>query len=190
MIGKIRGKLIEISGNIGLIETNSGVSYEVYLTSQFISEFKISSLVDIYTYLHIREDAMILFGFKEKKEYEIFKMLLTVSGVGPKTAFNIISYINFKELINIIKSNNIDGLTSVPGLGKKTAMKIILELSSKLDSEFEMKNMVLSEEDKTVVDALISLGYKSQDAKKILSRLPKNLSIEEKIKEGLKIKNK
>lgn len=190
MIGKIKGRLIEVSGNIGLIETNSGVSYEVYLTSQFISEFKISSLVDIYTYFHVREDAMILFGFKEKKEYEIFKMLLTVSGVGPKTAFNIISYINFEELINIIKSNNIDDLTSVPGLGKKTAIKIILELSSKLDSEFEMKNMVLSEEDKTVIDALVSLGYKSQEAKKILSRLPKNLSVEEKIKEGLKIKNK
>ena len=85
-----------------------------------------------------------------------------------------------------MKNNDVDVLTRVPGLGRKTAMKIILELSTKLKSEFDIKNMVMSEEDKTVIDALVSLGYKSHEAKKLLSKLPKNLSIEEKIKESLK----
>ena len=89
-------------------------------------------------------------------------------------------------MISDVKANQVDALTKVPGLGKKTAMKIILELSSKLKTEFDMKNMVLSEDDKTVIDALVSLGYKAHDAKKMLSKLPKNLSVEEKIKKALK----
>lgn len=188
MIGKIKGKLVEISGNLALIETSSGLSFEVFLTSKIIAKTKIDSFIDIYTYLQVREDAFVLYGFKEKKEYEIFKMLLGVSGVGPKTAFNIVSFVNYDEFILSIKTNNIDYLTRIPGLGKKTAMKIALELSAKLKSEFELKNLVLSEEDKIVVDALVSLGFKSQEAKKIISHLPKNLSLEEKIKEALKKK--
>ena len=111
---------------------------------------------------------------------------MSVSGVGPKTAFSVISFIKVEELIKAVRNNQVDSLTQVPGLGKKTAMKIILELSTKLKSEFDMKNMVLSEEDKTVVDALVSLGYKTYEAKKLLSKLPKSLSVEEKIKEALK----
>ncbi len=188
MIGKIKGKLVEVSGNLGLIETLSGLSFEVFLTPKIIAKTKIDSFIDIYTYLQVREDALVLYGFEEKKEYEIFKMLLTVSGVGPKTAFNIISFINYDEFILSIKNNNIDYLTRIPGLGKKTAMKIALELSTKLKSDFELKNLVLSEDDKMAIDALVSLGFKVQEAKKIIINLPKNLSLEEKIKEALKKK--
>lgn len=186
MIGKIKGKLIEISGNIGLIETSSGVSYEVYLTPNIISSSNLESLIDIYTYLHVREDAMILFGFQTKKEYNIFKLLLTVSGVGPKTAFSIISFIKFDDLIHAIKNNDVDILTQVSGLGKKTAMKIILELSSKIDADFDFKNIVFSSDDKIAIDALVSLGFSLKDAKNIVSKLPKNLTIEEKITQALK----
>ena len=115
-----------------------------------------------------------------------FQLLLTVSGVGPKTAFSVISFLKVEEITKSVFDNNVDILTRVPSLGKKTAMKIILELSSKLKTSFDMKNMVLSDDDKTVIEALISLGYKSYDAKKILSKLPKNLSVEEKIKQALK----
>lgn len=186
MIGKIKGKLVEISGNVGLIETQSGISYEVYLTPNIVSSSSLGSLIDIYTYLHVREDAMILFGFNTKKEYDIFKLLLTVSGIGPKTAFSIISFIKFEDLINAVKSNDVNVLTQVPGLGKKTAMKIILELSSKIDADFDLKNIVLSNDDKVAIDALVSLGFSAKDAKNIVLKLPKNLTVEEKITQGLK----
>jgi Holliday junction DNA helicase RuvA len=89
-------------------------------------------------------------------------------------------------LISAVQTNDVAYFSKIPGLGKKTAMKIILELSQKLKSEFDMQKMNLSDEDKTVVDALMALGYKSQEAKQALSKISKGLSIEEKIKEALK----
>jgi len=196
MIGKLKDRLSEISGNVGLIETSGGVFYEVFLTPYLISTFHaqhssstvhLLPSIEVYTFLQVREDAFVLFGFQTKKELDFFKMLLTVPGVGPKTAFSVISYLPLDQLVKSVQSNDIESFTKIPGLGKKTGMKIILELSTKLKSEFDMAKMVLSEEDKTVVDALVSLGYKSSEAKKILLKLPKNLTIEEKIKESLKL---
>lgn len=188
MIGKLKGKLVEIDNNIGLIETSGGVFYEVFLTPYLISLTSLNSPINLYTYLQVREDALILFGFQTKKEHEFFKLLLTVPGVGPKTAYSVISFTKIDEVYAAVKENNVDYFTRIPGLGKKTAMKIILELSQKIKSEFNLQNMYLSEDDKIVVDALVSLGYKSIEAKKLLQKIPKNLSIEEKIKHALKSK--
>lgn len=194
MIGKLKGKLVEVDGNIGLIETSGGVFYQVFLPTNLLSNFQLPPLsstvnhlpsIEIYTYLQVRDDALVLFGFETKKQHDFFKLLLTVSGVGPKTAFNVISFVPLDKLVSYIKLNDVDGL-KVPGLGRKTAMKIILELSSKLKSDFDMNKMVLSDDDQTAVSALVSLGYKSFEAKKLVSKLPKNLSVEEKIKEAFK----
>lgn len=188
MIGKLKGKLVEVDGNLGLIETSSGVFYHVFLTPYLISLCNKEKELEIYTYLQVKEDALVLFGFDNKQQYNFFKLLLTVSGVGPKTAFNIISFFDINELSQAIKNNDVDFLSQVPGLGKKTAAKIILELSTKLEADFNFKNLVISEDDKTVIDALVSLGYKTDEAKKIISNIPKNLTIEEKIKIALKNK--
>jgi len=191
MIGKLKGKLVEVDGNIGLIETSGGVFYQVFLPPSLLSlpptPYTLHP-IELYTYLQVRDDALVLFGFETKKHHDFFKLLLTVSGVGPKTAFNIISFVPLDTLVTSVTSNDVDGL-KVPGLGRKTAMKIILELSSKLKSDFDMNKIVLSDDDQTAVSALVSLGFKSFDAKKIVSKLPKNLTVEEKIKEALK-KNK
>ncbi len=197
MIGKLKGKLVEVDKNIGLIETSGGVFYQVFLPPSLLSTFHLPPLsstihdlpsIEIYTYLQVREDALILFGFETKKQHDFFKLLLTVSGVGPKTAFSVISFIKLDQLVQYVQSNDVNAFTEVPGLGRKTAMKIILELSSKLKSDFDISKMILSDEDKTVIGALVSLGYKSFEAKKLLSKLPKNLTVEEKIKEALKTK--
>ncbi len=185
MIGKIKGKLIEINGNVGLVETSSGLSYEVFLPPALYAH-PLNTAVEIETHLQVRDDAHILFGFKDKKDKELFKLLLSVSGVGPKTAFQVISYTGSDELVGAVQTNDVGYFSKIPGLGKKTAMKIILELSQKLKSEFDMQKMNLSDEDKTVIDALMALGYKSQEAKQALSKIPKGLTIEEKIKEALK----
>ena len=188
MIGKLKGKLVEVDGNVGLIETSGGVFYQVFLPPSLIAlpptPYNLQP-IELYTYLQVRDDALVLFGFETKKHHDFFKLLLTVSGVGPKTAFNVISLVPLDSLVKFVTSNDVDGF-KVPGLGRKTAMKIILELSSKLKSDFDMSKMILSDEDQTAVSALVSLGYKSFDAKKIISKLPKNLTVEEKIKEALK----
>lgn len=186
MIGKLKGKLVEVDKNIGLIETAGGVFYQVYLPPSLSSRIHHLSSIEIYTYLQVRDDALILFGFETKQQYDFFLLLLSVSGVGPKTAYSVISFLKIEEIIKSVSENNIEILTKVPGLGRKTAMKIILELSSKLKTDFNMKNMILSDEDQTVIDALISLGYKSNEARTIFSKLPKNLSFEEKLKLALK----
>lgn len=186
MIGKLKGTLEQVDGNVGLIETSGGVFYRVYLTLSLITLSALKSPIEIYTYLQVKEDDLVLFGFPTYEEYSFFTMLLTVSGVGPKTAFTVISYGKVDDVIQAIKSNDIDFFSQIKGLGKKTAMKIILELSQKLRQEFSMEKMYLSEDDKTVVDALIALGFNNHEAKKALSKLPKNMSVEDKIKASLK----
>jgi len=188
MIGKIKGKLVEVENNIGLIETQNGVSYQVYLSPRLIKSFPLNSLVEIYTYLEVKEDSLNLYGFITKDEYQIFKDLLTVSGVGAKTAFSIISFLTIKDIVNAITQNNINALLVVPRLGKKTAAKIILELSQKLKKEFSFSNLYLSEDDQIIIDTLVALGYKTNEAKNIFIKIPKNLSFEEKIKWALKNK--
>lgn len=187
MIGKIKGQLSELDGPKALIETASGIFYEVFVTPKWMSQHQLGSSVELYTYLQVREDAHVLFGFTSRDENRMFRLLLTVSGVGPKTAFSVVSHTSNSELIRAIKANDTAFFTRVPGLGKKTSMKIILELSQKLDSEFQMQKMYLSDEDKTVIDALVALGYSRQDAQEALSKLPQNLSVEDRIKDALKM---
>lgn len=189
MIGKLKGTLSELDGNTALIETKGGVFYKTYVTPNILSKSKVGDNVELYTYLQVREDALTLFAFETKDEHSLFDLLLSVPGVGPKTAYLVISYAKVNELIQAVKENNIDFFSQIRGLGKKTAMKIILELSQRLKQEFELRKMYLSEEDKTVVDALVALGFKSHDASSVVSKLPKKLSVEDKIKEALKTIN-
>ena len=108
MIGKIKGILMELDGNSGLIETKSGLFYQVNLTPSIINNHKADKNLEIYTYLQVREDALVLFGFESKKEYDFFKLLLAVSGVGPKTAFSVISFAKIDDLTKAVKENNSD----------------------------------------------------------------------------------
>lgn len=186
MIGKIKGTLSEIDGNSALIETSSGVFYEVFLTPSLLLT-PLGEQIEIYTYLQVREDAQILFGFKEKKEHSLFKILLSVSGIGPKTAFGIISRTQPEALFKAVSQNDLSYFSKIPGLGKKTAMKLMLELSQKLNQEFQLEKMYTSEDDKLVIDALSSLGFRSVDAKKILSQLPNDLSVENKISQAIRL---
>ncbi len=187
MIGKIKGTLVEIEGNVGLIETTSGVFYNVYLTSSILTTVKPSDIVEIYTYLHVREDILALFGFKTKQEHKVFKMLLDVPGVGPKSAFGVVSFTKVDELIHAVQQNKADYFTKIPGLGRKTALKIILELANKFDSEFVLEQTYVSEDDKMAIDALVSLGFKATDAKQVLQKIPADVPMEDKIRKGIQI---
>lgn len=185
MIGKVKGILTETDGKSGLIETSGGVYYSVFIPPALVQ--KINEEVELYTYLQVRDDALVLFGFETKKHHMFFELLLSVSGVGPKTAYSIISYASPDSIKSAVTQNDVKFFSNVPGLGKKTAMKIILELSQKLDGEFDLEKMTISKPDTLVVDALVSLGFKRQEAAEVLEKIPDTLSVEDKIKEAIRL---
>ena len=186
MIAKIKGKLIEMDGNKGLIETASGLTYEIILIPSILSKYPINSNINIYTKLIVREDSQVLYGFEIRQQVDFFNDLISISGVGPKLAFAVISFSGKDELIKAVKSNDINFFARIPGLGKKTSLKIIVELSSKLESEVNISKLYMSEDDKTVLDALISLGFKSREARDILGKISKKGTLEDRIKEGIR----
>jgi len=186
MIGRLKGKLAEIDGLVGLIETVGGVFYKLYLPADTITNGIIDSEVDLYTYLQVKDDDLVLYGFTDKKHLKVFQMLITVDGVGPKLGFNILNASNVDELNDAIMNNNLDYICSIPGVGKKTGQKIILELSSKMGKIYELPVNIVSQDDNMAVDALISLGFKKYEAQTLISKMDKTLSMEEKIKLGIK----
>lgn len=190
MIGKLKGTLVELEGSEGLIETSGGVYYLSYLTPEIIGKSRLGEKIEIYTYLNVKEDGLTLFGFEDKKKKRLFLMLLSVDGVGPKLAFSIISFTDADQIITAVKASDIAFFNAISGIGKKTAQKILLELSSKFDTEFEIDNTVLSQDDTTVIEALASLGFDKNISIKTLSKIEKGLSVENKIRESIKIMTK
>lgn len=185
MIGKIKGTLIEVEGNEGIIMTTSGVGYRVFLTSALLATLPPSE-VEIYTYQQIREDAHILYGFETKQQYQFYTLLLTVDGVGPKTAFTVISQLSPTQIFEAVRANDVNSLTKVSGLGKKTATKIILELSTKFKTGFDLEKVKQVEVDEEAVLALQALGYTKADSKKLLEKIDESLPLQEKIKTALR----
>jgi Holliday junction DNA helicase RuvA len=185
MIGKIKGQLTELNGNEGLIETASGVSYVAFLPPVYFNK-PLPHEIDMYTYLHVREDALILFGFTSRSHIRLFHMIHSVSGVGPKTAYNIVSFTQPENVQFAVRNNDIAFFTSIPGLGKKTAMKIILELASKMKEDVAFESLHLDVHDEAILQALSSLGFSPQDARTIIPSIDKTLPIEERIKEAIR----
>jgi len=186
MIAKISGILSEFDEKTAIIDTSSGVSYELYVTPTAISGKVLGDTISVYTFLQVRDDAHVLFGFTSSEEKQFFHLLLSVPGVGPKTAFSIVSHISFEQAVEGVRTNTVKLFAEIPGIGKKTAMKILLELSQKFKTEFKFEQK-LSVDDKTVIDALVELGYKKSEAQQLFEKLPKELSIEKKIQEALRM---
>lgn len=186
MIAKITGILAEFDEKNAVIDTVSGVSYELFITPTALSHKQMGDPISVYTYMQVRDDAHVLFGFVSNEEKRFFHLLLSVSGVGPKTAFGIVSKISFQQAVEGVRTNSVKLFSEIPGIGKKTAMKILLELSVKFKTEFKFEQQ-LSSDDKTVIDALVELGYGKNEARQLFEKLPKELSIEKKIQEALRM---
>lgn len=189
MIAKLTGTLSEFDEKTAVIDTPSGVSYELFITPTALSHKQLGDTLTVYTHLQVRDDAHVLFGFLNNEEKNFFHLLLSVSGVGPKTAFGIVSHVSLEQAVEAVRKNSVKLFSEIPGIGKKTAMKIVLELSQKFKTEFKFEQH-LSQDDKTVIDALIELGYKKSDAQQLFEKLPKELSIEKKIQEALRMSAK
>lgn len=189
MIGKLKGQLVERFANQGLIETSGGVFYQVYLPAFFYS-LPLPTAVEVYTYLQVREDALTLYGFESKGQLDLFNLLHSISGVGPKTAFTIVSFIEFEQMQQALKQNDLTYFTRIPGLGKKTAMKIMLELGEKMKTEVSFSKIHLNEEDETVLSALTGLGFPAGDVRQILPDIDKELPLEIRITTGIQLLTK
>ncbi len=182
MIGYLKGELAEIKENYVVLETGN-IGYEVYLPSSSIMELPSrGTAVKLYTYLHVREDAISLFGFLTKDDLEMFKLLITVNGIGPKGALGILSSISADDIRFAVLAEDAKTIAKAPGIGSKTASKMILELKDKfkLETAFEQKLMNQSEQregagifgkKEEAIQALTVLGYSGSDAMRIVNQV-------------------
>ena len=176
MIAFVHGTAVDMTENSVIVETG-GIGYDIYMTGTDLSNIHMGDEVKIHTYFSVREDAMKLYGFRSKDDLQMFKLLLGVNGVGPKAAVGVLAGITADELRFAILSDDVKTLSKAPGIGKKTAQKLILELKDKmkLEDAFELK--LAHEQEKAAaglgeisnsrqeaVEALVALGYSSTDA--------------------------
>lgn len=182
MIAYLSGKLVEKEANSVIVETN-GVGYEVMIPlSTFYDLGEPEEQVSLRIYTYVREDAFQLFGFKTVRERELFLLLISVSGIGPKSAITALSGMSADEIIGAIRQNNLARLNSIPGVGKKTAERLVIELRDKITklsaaSTAEMKAAgiaapQISGEDvyEDALSALVNLGYQRNAAEKSLKQ--------------------
>lgn len=184
MISYLKGELIQVMEDKVVIDVRD-IGYEVFLPTSAISKFPvIGSSITLHTYMHIRQDIMSLFGFLNIDDLEMFKLLITVNGIGPKGALGILSGLSSDEIRFAVLANDIATITKAPGIGKKTASKMVLELKDKfeLSTAFEKKlqnqnadnlvdnNKILELKDEAV-QALIVLGYSGAEALKQVNKV-------------------
>lgn len=189
MIATITGKIEDIAEKYIIVNTN-GLGYKVFVTKSSLENFKIDEPVKLFTKLYIRENAQDLYGFLAKPELTLFEQLISVSGVGPSHALNIISTIGVDAVVAAIIKNDAKFITQIPGIGRKISEKIIIDLKEKLiKTGISPKMNLLSDSD--ACSALISLGYSDAQARKSLSEVSEKITtIEGRIKEALRILNK
>src|SRR5213080_2106637 len=170
MIAHLRGKLISRRPNLVIVETG-GVGYDVTISVPAFAELPpLGGEVAFHIHTHVREDQIALYGFLRPEEKQVFEKLITVSGIGPKLAITILSGMPADEMVGAIRGNDITRLTRIPGIGKKTAERMVLELRDKLESfaatPLATKTTPVEED---VVSALVNLGYQRATAERALA---------------------
>lgn len=194
MIDYIKGEVAELTPTNVTVECN-GIGYQLNISLNTYGAISQLSTTKLYVYESIRDDAHVLFGFKDKHERELFLYLISVSGVGPSTARIILSSLNLRELENVIATENAAVLQSVKGIGSKTAQRIIVDLKDKIKITDESGTIQLStksdlsETGHAAVSALVMLGFVQTTSQKVVSKILKEsptLTIEAVIKEALK----
>ena len=188
MIGRLKGILVEKNPPQAVIDVN-GVGYEVDVSMQTFYRLPATGeAVQLYTQLVVREDAHLLFGFATADERATFRHLVKVSGIGAKTALGILSAMSADELAQAVAEEDVKRLSSAPGIGKKTAERMVLELRGKLVSAVSDGPTALSAADGTddIVSTLLALGYSEREAKAAVKGLPKGTDVGEGVRLALK----
>lgn len=202
MISYIRGELCDIEEQKAIVDVN-GVGYGIYMPQQALSLLPpMGQQVKIHTYLNIREDAMQLFGFLTKEDLNVFRLLIGVNGIGPKAGLNILSCLSPDELRFAVLSGDAKAISATPGIGKKTAEKLILELKDKLNIEDMLEHAAHGGDSEDLasgtdtasntmqaeaVQALTALGYGSAESLRAVKKSsPECSSVEDILKDALK----
>ena len=194
MIYSVRGNLVVMESGVAVVECG-GIGYRVQTSISTQKQLKLNTEVKLFTYMNVREDAIELFGFATKTELNTFKMLISVSGVGPKVALAILSELSGEQILLAISANDSKSLTRASGVGPKLAQRIVLELKDKVKGyatesfeESSSTGSVIADTGKIsqAVAALAVLGYSAADVTPVLSRLSTDLTVEQMISETLK----
>ena len=191
MITHIRGKLVEKNPTFAVIETN-GVGYWLNISLNTYSQLPDNEFVILYTHLSIKEDAHTLYGFINKTEREIFRLLISVSGVGPSIARTMLSSMTTDEIQQAIASNNVSVIQSVKGIGVKTAQRVLVDLRDKISKTYAIDEVYVSQSNTIKYEALSALevlGFNKKQVEKVVDKIlleDKNLSVEVLIKNALK----
>lgn len=177
MIASLRGEIIERDPETGIVLEAHGVGYRVQVTTRTLAQMTVGSSVFVHTHHHIREDAHVLFGFVSRSERSAFGVLIATHGIGPSLALAVLSTYTAAELSEIMTSENLDGLTMVPGIGKKTAERLLVELRNRLSiPAMDSVDGAGPEHGRTsaladVREALSGLGYGTEEIKDVMREL-------------------
>ena len=201
MISYIRGELAAVQEQKAIVEAG-GIGYGIYMSQQTLSMLPaVGEEVKIHTYLNVREDAMQLYGFLTGEDLQVFRLLIGVSGIGPKGGLGILSALGPDDLRFAVASNDVKAIQAAPGIGKKTAEKLILELKDKLKLEDALENTVnagqntadtsagmANEMTGEAVQALVALGYGNTEALKAVRQveITEEMSVEDVLRQSLK----
>ena len=194
MIGYLSGKIKFLSENDCILDVN-GVGYKISVDAATRQDLKIGEPAEFFIHTAVREDAINLFGFKNQATFELFENLLTVNGVGAKSALGIVSKISAADFSSAVARQDLNSLTKLPGVGKKSAQRILLELKDKIkisaenSGEFQPAEIPSSSFDEAT-DALSALGYTSAEISAVFKKVPKNSTTEQIIKIALKELNR
>jgi Holliday junction DNA helicase RuvA len=188
MIGRISGKLIEKNPPQILVDVG-GVGYEIDVPmSTFYNLPEIGGQVVLLTHFLVREDAQLLYGFLNAAERSVFRMLIKISGIGARTALSILSGMTVQMLAQAIAAQDSAMLTRIPGIGKKTAERLVLELKGKLGADLEGISLAAGEHSEAksdIVSALVALGYSERESIAAAKKLPEDVSVSEGIRQAL-----
>ncbi|MEG0114630.1 MAG: Holliday junction branch migration protein RuvA [Comamonas sp.] len=186
MIGRLSGTLVEKNPPEVLVDCH-GVGYEVQVPmSTFYNLPAVGDTITLLTQFIVREDAQLLYGFGSAQERQTFRELIKIIGVGPRTALSILSGMGVTDLAQAVSLQEAGRLVKVPGIGKKTAERLLLELKGKLGADMGARAAASSDAQVDILQALVALGYSDKDAAAALKLLPADISVTDGIKQALK----
>lgn len=190
MISHLIGRVID-KDQRSVILSVGNVGYKVAMVPDALQKIAVGSDATLWTYLAVREDALDLYGFSSKSELDFFKLLISISGIGPKTALGILSATTVQTIRRAVKTDDTSYLTKISGIGRKLAEKLVHELKDKLDADTDSEDSPEMKDESDVLEALKSLGYQEREIRETLKKLPTTaIGASDRIKGALKVLGK
>ncbi|MBO8169719.1 MAG: Holliday junction branch migration protein RuvA [Thermoanaerobacteraceae bacterium] len=192
MIAYIRGVLKFVTKDSIVVETG-GIGYQINVPAKCLQEYRPGETVELYTHFHLKEDGAQLFGFSTAKELELFKLILGVTGIGPKSALAVLSNLGPDKFVLAVTAEDVQAITRAPGIGKKTAQRLVLELKDKLAKESYAAGLTVSQGDTRdklggeVLAAMEALGYTSSEVLPVIKQALQNIGQEASVEQVVKM---